>query len=335
MKNNALYFPYINIPNSPSSLRTLLYWDKISAIVPYDYAYYPDLYTPYMQELVFEGLVEQVFPSDYIQQVPNFAEVFLDYVQNHRTRKIVGNTTLIHIEKMGEIGENLQRLGLARIQNYPWYEVDSWTASAFMSYLATVLGGLEIIDAIPVTTEYKDFVVLTDKDTRFSETYNARRVAIRQIILNDIFPYPQQISNLSELARFKQQYGSRMQMFRRKIESITIDLANIENDKARFERTQIVVEQLQDEVRQVSELLKPHFGNIILGTLAPVVASVASLVAIDLSDPALVVGAGVVASSVSLASIAYQIAKSRYDQKDNLNQPLAYAAFANKFARRL
>lgn len=42
MSSNALYYPYIQVPESPWFTRVLLYWDRVGAIVPNDYIEDPD-----------------------------------------------------------------------------------------------------------------------------------------------------------------------------------------------------------------------------------------------------------------------------------------------------
>lgn len=63
MRNNALYFPYISVPDEKWTIKTLLYWDKLSSIVPMDYIGEPEQLSPFMRELVHGNLVEQIFPA--------------------------------------------------------------------------------------------------------------------------------------------------------------------------------------------------------------------------------------------------------------------------------
>lgn len=74
MRNNALYFPYIDVPNDAWTVKALLYWDKLSSIVPMGHMETPDDMSDFMRELMTEGLVEPVFPGQFIHQIERFDE---------------------------------------------------------------------------------------------------------------------------------------------------------------------------------------------------------------------------------------------------------------------
>jgi hypothetical protein len=69
MTDKLLYFPYINLPNTDWTVRTLLYYEKVGSIVPDDFFYAPEKnYDPFMLELVKQELV---FPINPISQLDN------------------------------------------------------------------------------------------------------------------------------------------------------------------------------------------------------------------------------------------------------------------------
>ncbi|RBI68912.1 hypothetical protein DQ400_06020 [Vreelandella sulfidaeris] len=86
MRDNALYFPYISVPKDRWTIKTLLYWDKLSSIVPMDHIDNPQQLTPFMQELVQEELVEQVFPAHHLYEIPDFEKCFIKLIE-HRIKK--------------------------------------------------------------------------------------------------------------------------------------------------------------------------------------------------------------------------------------------------------
>jgi hypothetical protein len=61
MAKSALYYPYIHLPETGALNAVLLYWDDLAAIIPK--AVSPSGYT---SELVSEGLVTPIAPSDYV-----------------------------------------------------------------------------------------------------------------------------------------------------------------------------------------------------------------------------------------------------------------------------
>lgn len=70
MRDAALYFPYIEVPDHPSLTRVLLYWDRLGSIVP------PVALSARMSELISTELVERVEPGMYLND-HEFAMGFL------------------------------------------------------------------------------------------------------------------------------------------------------------------------------------------------------------------------------------------------------------------
>src|SRR5438094_889153 len=78
--SKVLYYPYIEVPRGSWFTQLLLYWDRVGAIVPYEFIQEPEKLGPYMVGLLREDLVEQVIPGMYLWQVKNFEKAFLDCV---------------------------------------------------------------------------------------------------------------------------------------------------------------------------------------------------------------------------------------------------------------
>jgi|SRR5712671_2764541 len=146
--SSVLYYPYIKVPQSLWFTQLLLYWDKVGAIVPYDYIERPEKLGPYMVGLVREKLVEQVIPGMYLWQIKNFEQSFLDFIDAQKLKAHYEPTwPKIHMEKLQGLGDALSGRGLARKQGNvgeysPWYKVEPRVAESFMAYLASVLGQL-------------------------------------------------------------------------------------------------------------------------------------------------------------------------------------------------
>ena len=155
---NVIYFPYIRVPQDEWFTRVLLYWDKIGSIVPMDYVDDPSKLGKYMYNLVQEGLVKQIIPHQYVHDIPNFTEAFLQYVDNPNYPVLQGvierkrvPTIPVHMEKLGPIGDELCQRGLARQQDWRWYNIEDYTANQFMAYLAASLGKIPEIESEPIT----------------------------------------------------------------------------------------------------------------------------------------------------------------------------------------
>jgi len=82
MSSKALYYPYINLPKKEWTFKTLLYWDSMLSIVPSSYIQNPNNLDPFMLDLVREGLVEQIFPIDFLHKINNYDEIFINFIEN-------------------------------------------------------------------------------------------------------------------------------------------------------------------------------------------------------------------------------------------------------------
>lgn len=156
---NLLYYPYINIPRTDWTLRTLIYYDQVGSIVPQNYFYEPDRYDRFMRELVQNDLVIPINPMEVLERPWEISRPFLEYVNSREfkirqrresfQRERVGrihrgkfNGPRIHAEKFdGEIFYQLVQAGLAEREDYEWFKVEQKTANDLMSFLASVIGG--------------------------------------------------------------------------------------------------------------------------------------------------------------------------------------------------
>lgn len=335
MPDNALYFPYINVPNSDWFMRVLLYWDKACSIVPYEYFNHPERLAPHMRDLVVAELVEQIIPGQFIYEIPNFVDPFMDYVHGKlATRKKFAFAitptrqqprALLHIEKINRIDDELIKLGLAQRDNYPWVKVDAWVADAFMAYLAMSLGKLKEVNASPVTGESDSFQLLIGKRSRSSQvsSFDQRRAQAREIILERILPCPVE-TDINKLIIFKSKHRNLLFRLRNTIERKCIDLANIDDNDARQEYADSLIEEVNDQVNQIVDAMKSNWTHITFGTLIPILGAGAGIIASEPVDQHI---AGVVAGA-SLATAVYQAFEEARRNRELLRHPLAYAAFA-------
>lgn len=262
---NALYFPFISVPQSDWVIKTLLYWDKFASIVPLEHVENPDLLTPFMRDLVREGLVEQVLPRNHLWQIEGFERTFIEYIEKkvplhqrlpiffrNRFGQRESRRSLVHMEKLGNLPRWLERRGLAAQVDYSWYEVDDWVAAPFMAYLATVLGGLSEVDAAPITND----LYLAHYFKSFKTEYRKKAHAeTRDYILSQLLPVPEQSVSFDELLRFKDDYGHLLPPLRMKIESYSAEIASIENEETRKARKDVVTLELQEELNQVKDAM--------------------------------------------------------------------------------
>lgn len=266
MRDNALYFPYISVPNEKWTIKTLLYWDRLSSIVPMEYIDAPDQLSPFMRLLVQENLVEQIFPAQHLYQIKDFETCFITMVE-HRTKnnhsfannktmmhhEKINSRTLIHAEKMGNIPDFLIDSGLAsRTDRWAWFEVDTRIANLFMAYLASCLGAL----AAPVTNQVRFSSIITPPS--FSADSNrVHHHKARDVILHSLLPTPDERVSLDQLLKFKSDYGHLLPLLRRKIEAHCASIANMPNGNDRLNLTEQFISECMDDVNEITEAMKP------------------------------------------------------------------------------
>ena len=280
MRNCVIYFPYIQVPDSPWLTQMLLYWDKVSSIVPSEFVGRPESLGAFMEALVREELVWQVEPRQYIDDMPRFAESFANYIvglgsdlSNRRNNLTEGVVSRVHIEKLGRIGDQLCDLGLARSEGYPWYEVDRDTAEEFMGYLATTLGQLPRIDSVPLTDSEDRLRHLISAGVRAPDI-GTQLQTLRLQMLEEILPVPSHTLEASEIRAFKDRHGTTLGEFRRLVEREIVDLANISDEQLRERRKSIFFEEAQERIEEIQGWMSGRGWRSVLRKLAGIVAAI-------------------------------------------------------------
>ena len=214
---HAIYYPYIRVPDSPWFTRTLLYWDDVGAIVPYEYIEHPELLGSHMVALVRENLVTQVVPGMHLWKVPRFDAAFLDHLDTKDARPLAPSHQWprVHMEKLQGLAEGLCERGLARkddsAEYSPWYVIEPDTADDFMAYLAAVLG------QIPGEREFVPVTDHIDHVSRFRLPAPSlgRRAPIRELVLPGLLPSPSATVEAARLAEFKAKHAGELRSFSR------------------------------------------------------------------------------------------------------------------------
>jgi hypothetical protein len=143
MEKQALYYPYIRLPEAPWFTQVLLYWDGVGTILPrgINLSEVGD----YTKSLIDAGLVRRVYPLDYISDIPDFGNVFLGIVDRDAEiwdvrsgrRRAAGPVGQINVGKLNEtLVDGLERRGLAWRSAGSWLDVEPRTAAIYMAYLA-------------------------------------------------------------------------------------------------------------------------------------------------------------------------------------------------------
>jgi len=333
MRDNALYFPYVSIPKEEWSIKTLLYWDKLSSIVPMEYIGRPDQFDPFMQQLVEEGLVEQLFPAQYLYQVEQFESCFINLIESREKRNFVrpdvgaptiAPKTRIHIEKLGSIPGYLIEKGLADRVDWSWYNVDTKVAEIFMAYLASCLGAIPEVNAAPVTNLSKYANLFGHLRRPYRQDNAVHHGKARQVILHSLLPTPDENVSLHQLIRFKERHGHLLPAFRRKIEAHCALIATLPNADDRLALTEDFIGQCRLEIDEIVDAMRPTWQKISFGALCPLFGAGLAWHATETGNYLAYSG-----SALSFAGTAYQAISSIRGNRDRqTSKPLAYIAHA-------
>jgi hypothetical protein len=238
--DNILYYPYINLPPTEWSLRTLLYYEGIGTIVPYNYLRNTRHYDPFMKKLVDNELVIPISPMDSLQNPHKVNREFISYLlspgfkMNARRASFRGSKfstihknkftpelSKIHSEKFDhELFYQLEQAGLAKRNSEGWYSVEKQTADELMTFIASVIGVK--LNYLPTTDRLKrrpfKATGLKKKDYKIFKVQNKKR----EIVLEKLIPFPTQF-DLKKLYKFKQENLRLLKRFKSKVEDIVLD----------------------------------------------------------------------------------------------------------------
>lgn len=275
MANHLLYFPYINLPKNEWTIRSLIYYDTISSIVPDEYFYNPkENFEPYMLELIRENLVIPLNPMHALDNPYALVEPFLNFIDrpNYNIQKKRERFNKEHYninaQKFASSSINGQKFnsqllfqlaerGLARHSDGYWYEVENFTAGYLMSYLSNILA--KKLDLLPATDE--------KLVPGLSRIYHNRRVGNitddrREKVLKGIIPYPLDL-DIGKLFRLKDKYGHLLSHFKSIIEQIALDSKY--NDEQLLSEKIVELNFHKDEIS--ARITENRFGPIVYGTV--------------------------------------------------------------------
>ena len=334
MRSNALHFPYIALPNDAWTARSLLYWDKLSSIVPMDHMHHPEQTSDFMRKLLAEGLVEAIIPQEHLHRIARFDDTFIELVENrlrqeryHRRMTesfAAGNTARIHAEKLSQIPGFLVEQGLASATNWPWYDMETSMANQFMSYFATCLGAIPEVDATPVTNKAA-FTLALKPPRGQSASHPLHQYKSREVVLQHLLPTPAEPVQLDKLLGFKRRYGHLLPPLRASIEAHCTYVATLPDPEQRVESNNAFVLECRQSIAEIEEAMRPTFGKVVLGSLAPLFGTGFAMQATDSGNTTAYAGA-----ALSLAGAAYQAIASIQEGHALRNRPLAYFLHASR-----
>lgn len=324
--DKLLYYPTISIPDSSWLPKALLYWDGVATIAPIEYLQDPNRFSDLTRSLLQEGFLEVVPPEEYVDAYSDDYAAFLHWARRNedyfslKTPFRSGRTSLIpydlHMGKLGSLGSELVRAGLARHTETEWFLVNQRLGEAFMTFLAVLIG--QDTERDPVTDRFEHVSSLFFSDKRMaSKCSNAVRNTLRDSILNEILPVPRGLDGmegLRKVCRFKERHHDELERFRRHIEDFILAVDGLP-ETVQEERRRIFLTDVQEEIEE----LKGHMGwfrapQIDLGTFIAAAPCAFSALSGDYAG-----------ATVGIAALVGETIYNR-ERGHNRRKPLAYAA---------
>ncbi len=328
--DKILYYPYINLPKTDWTLRTLLYYDNVGFIVPQEFFYSPDRnYEPFMLELVRNELVIPIDPLRTLDNPWEVSNPFLEFLQTKEFKlevkrqkfreakfgrihndKFIG--ARIHADKFdGEIFYRLEQMGLSKREDNNWHTVEKSTADYMMKFLASVISSK--LHMQPTTDRIKK---------RFSKSLPNKESKKRETILTDLIPFPEDI-NLDKLRKFKDKHPDLLKAFKNKVEQIVLDETIIEGTELFTTK----VEELKIRKEELSvKMNESNFKTILFGSVCGVIGAYQGLVAPD-TTTSLITGIAGFAGAV-YSALKIEKAEATFDQSG-----MKYLALVDKRLR--
>ena len=270
--DHLLYYPYINLPRTDWTLRTLLYYESVGSIVPNAYFYQPDQYESFMRELVHSRLVIPIDPMEVLNRPWEVTKPFIDHIEENKEKikkarkRFAGEKSKrdtygdalpaakIHKDKFHhEIFYSLKDMGLATPQAGGWYAVERKTADQMMQFLATVIAKKQ--DMLPTTN------AMGKKFYRRAGIVAQKK---RQTILNRLIPMPEQM-DLKKLKGFKEKHLDLLDAFKTRVE-LLVHEPNLLEGTVLFDLKVKELQQRRDEL--TAKMTESQFGNILWGSVS-------------------------------------------------------------------
>ena len=264
-EKTILYYPTIRIKDGAWLRNALLYWDKVSSIVPgMNYDEFNSIEIEYLQDA---GIYEPIYPFEleyedglckmFCQQVKeNLKSSKRSMSKRHTARVHVDKSSMVdrvHISKTPEpILDYLLEEGIAQRSNDgTWINMNSKDAEVYMAtlakYLAKVHGNTEIGTDISAKFFYPY--------ARIKGNIDAEKQIYLNIALHEILPVPNMDVPLSDIIDFRKKYERELKCFRQRIEAFQLELNHCRDMEDIEYTTGALQRQMDDDLHKIEELM--------------------------------------------------------------------------------
>ncbi len=313
MAVNALYFPYLSLPDPSWTYPNLLFFDQISVIAPRGERH--RLFDGRTRALQDYGLVGTIDPAAYPADEAADVQVLAYLAGVAHTKRRGRDFGRIHLGKFAysDLAGELIRIGLLRMQRTDdgyneWLEGPVWAINHLMTVFASrILAGNEGLPLI--TDEISSSRLVLGKDPR-GQISDRRVKALARLL--PLGPG----ADIGDIARFKKDHQVELQQFREFITDLTMRDLRAGMFEARLNDAERLRAHLIGELRAVRSDIPP----------IQIALSVASVAAPLIENAPYSAAVGV----VGLGYLVHSWATRQRRERAVMGDKLVFAALADR-----
>jgi len=327
---HALYYPHINLSNKNWIKHALLFWDKISRIVPASVEpadnddiisikyntdfiedYHPESYITSDTFNKFSEQLRRIVESDvffherYYERGPHRGH-YGDR-RSFYSEMIKSNGTYIHVSKLDRhFKELLFDLGIAipgENEWENWIRIDNEIGLLYMTYLAKTISKEK---TLPIVTDVEQaFSATIQFESKINSDYQSEfEYRVGNLLIETIVPKKINDVPLDKLLYIRENYDSERTAFFNDISNLTNSIPNIDNPSALSDAIHHHSKLILKETKHLEALYKTHkvetVNKFLSISIPTTLASLTEYVP-DIAKPVLAAG-GVIFGIVSSAN---------------------------------
>ena len=314
MFTNALYYPYILIPDNMWLRQTILYWDKICPIVPWELEQRIPK-THVSKELKDYGVLEFIHPEAILDWVEGqvLSEEFLKIVTQKDFLLKIGKpegrnySFRIYKDKFADgLLKELQGLELYKPKedDYDWLLFEPLSGTIYMGFLASTLASRINLEPITDNKIYQNGFLCSQLIP------STRTQMFLSIAFEELLPTPKEEIPVKNIIKFKEKHERELLAFRRAIRDTIKDIES-ETDENQLKRK---LHSFKDNIKEQSLILHRKLMENRIETTFNVLESI-----FKLSMPEIGATIGATTISVPLGAIVFgvnaviKVAKELFD----------------------
>lgn len=268
MFTKALYYPYILIPDNLWLRRAILYWDRISPIVPWRVEQkIPKNHIS--KELKSRGVLDFIHPESILTGAEKeLSECFLKIVTSEEFRTKIGPpekrrySSRIYRDKFSHTLLNeLRDLYLFKEEDDDALLFEPLTGTIYMGFLASSLAkGLNLE---PIT----DVKVYQDGFLRSNLIPSNRPTVSTSLVLEKLLPAPKGEIAVKEIIQFKEKHERELLAFRNVIRSTQTSLKAVTDEHQYNEKLDAVKDEIKEHCLVLDRKMKDNGWETVWNTV--------------------------------------------------------------------